>query len=601
MKVEMVISFKYYTMFLLITSLTILTTMLFYCLNRRNTPKFYSFLCFLSLCFIWSTGQTMERLFEDVNIRWLFVEFQYLSIIYISLTGLIFILFYTESTLLKNKKLISILFIPPTFFYISLLTNHLHHQFYVSYCNESAIYGPLFYFHCLFSYLYCLIALIVLAKYSIRNKTYIKKQSIIIMISLCIPLFTNIAGLVYSSFKYNNYPTMDLTPSSLILFILFVSIATFKYRFINIAPIGVGLTFNNMSESIVILDNLNTIVKYNKAFNDTFSVYHAIKVDDEISLFIKKIKGYIQNDDNTKKLLTCLEDTSVIDYNGEFIITLPETKYFNVNIKPITVKNNQVFGRIVSFSDVSDYKNLLVSLNDKNNELCEKNKELSHMYSKLKEHNAALEELTIQRERNRFAMDVHDTLGHTMTLLLKQLEIINITYKNDLKLTGEKISQTRDIVISGLNDLKRSIIGLSPERLKPQSLISSLERLIAVFNSYNIVIELNVEGDETLSDLLLSEAVFRICQEALTNSIRHGKSENIVIIIRFLNGKLKLYIIDDGCGCKKIKQGFGLSGMEKRVKALNGVLSYGSDGERGFNIYAELPYGGRKDDKGYTC
>jgi signal transduction histidine kinase len=52
---------------------------------------------------------------------------------------------------------------------------------------------------------------------------------------------------------------------------------------------------------------------------------------------------------------------------------------------------------------------------------------------------------------------------------------------------------------------------------------------------------------------------------------------------------LRLYVFDDGKGCRAIKKGYGLTGMEERIAMLNGSISFGSDGEKGFNIIAELP------------
>jgi signal transduction histidine kinase len=52
-----------------------------------------------------------------------------------------------------------------------------------------------------------------------------------------------------------------------------------------------------------------------------------------------------------------------------------------------------------------------------------------------------------------------------------------------------------------------------------------------------------------------------------------------------------MVIFDNGGGCKNIVKGFGLSGMEKRVSAMNGTIGFNSDGENGFIIRVELPYG----------
>jgi Signal transduction histidine kinase len=66
--------------------------------------------------------------------------------------------------------------------------------------------------------------------------------------------------------------------------------------------------------------------------------------------------------------------------------------------------------------------------------------------------------------------------------------------------------------------------------------------------------------------------------------------------LKLVEGKINLVIIDDGCGCGEITKGFGLSGMEQRVKELDGKISFASDGESGFIICVEIPLAGGKND-----
>jgi signal transduction histidine kinase len=87
----------------------------------------------------------------------------------------------------------------------------------------------------------------------------------------------------------------------------------------------------------------------------------------------------------------------------------------------------------------------------------------------------------------------------------------------------------------------------------------------------------------------LSDTLYKIIKEAITNSVRHGCATEINIIVKFSLHKANLFIIDNGCGCREIIEGFGLAGMKQRVEELNGIIKFGSDGESGFNIHVELP------------
>ena len=100
---------------------------------------------------------------------------------------------------------------------------------------------------------------------------------------------------------------------------------------------------------------------------------------------------------------------------------------------------------------------------------------------------------------------------------------------------------------------------------------------------------LTIQGESSELPHQISEAVIRLCQEAVTNAIRHGKAEKINIILRFSVNQLEIYILDNGIGCSDIKKGFGLLGMEERIVSdLKGVLNFGSL-EGGFTIRAVIP------------
>jgi signal transduction histidine kinase len=227
-----------------------------------------------------------------------------------------------------------------------------------------------------------------------------------------------------------------------------------------------------------------------------------------------------------------------------------------------------------------------------NRELNRKNVELLAANERLKEHAATVAELATIKERNRLAMDVHDTIGHTMTLLLKLLEVSKIVCRKDPEKTEAELVNAISITREGLKEVRSSVSGLMAERLEANDLPAALERLIAGFASSGVAIELMTEGDPHLPVLTYSDVIYRTCQEALTNALRHGKAKTVTIILKFKEDLIKLYIIDDGRGCKVVKKGVGLSGMEKRIQGLNGSFRFSSDGESGFNIQVEIPVGG---------
>lgn len=86
------------------------------------------------------------------------------------------------------------------------------------------------------------------------------------------------------------------------------------------------------------------------------------------------------------------------------------------------------------------------------------------------------------------------------------------------------------------------------------------------------------------------KTIYRICQEATTNAIKHGKADQITVSIKERNRLLHVYIVDNGKGCKSIIKGNGLRGMEERTERLGGFVSFNSfeDGN-GFMVHASIP------------
>jgi signal transduction histidine kinase len=213
------------------------------------------------------------------------------------------------------------------------------------------------------------------------------------------------------------------------------------------------------------------------------------------------------------------------------------------------------------------------------------NQELAAANEQLKDYARTVEELAVSQERNRIARDIHDTLGHTMTLILALLEVSVILYEQDPKAAKVKLLEANRITKDGIKELRRSI----RQKTGAQDLLESLHQLIAGFKSSGLQIDFSVEGGKDYLQPQYSEVIYRLCQEALTNAVRHGKAKRVVIILNFENQLIKLFIFDDGQGCQSIIKGMGLTGMEQRVQELKGTIEYGSNGEIGFNINVEIP------------
>ena len=469
------------------------------------------------------------------------------------------------------------LIIPPVFFYLAVITNDHHHLFFGHGDQEFDRYAILFDLHAILSYIYCLTGMVLLFNHAIKQFGQVKARTFLLASAIIIPLSLNVLLVT----RVIN-PGFDITPISFTVSLLLFMIATFKYKFLNIMPLALSKIVDNLKEVIIVVDNFNRIVDFNRAFENNFGNLIAVKQHHQLGVFINNLQFRVEHNSATRELLQAMENTMAYDISGELSLSPIPDKYYLVNIQPI-FSHHKLLGRIISFNDISEYRRLLHKLNDNNQELSTKNQQL-------KEYATKVEELAITKERNRLARDVHDTLGQTMTLLITLLQVSQIAVPNDPVKAQEKLTEAIRVAGQGLEELRRSIAGLVPYKLTTDNLIKALDGLFTDYRNSGMKVEFLVSGiNEIYLQAEHSGAIFRICQEALTNSLRHGKASQVDIMIRCSDGWLKLFIIDNGYGCAQIKKGIGLVGMEERITSLQGRIAYGSDGESGFNIHVEIP------------
>ncbi|MBC8059603.1 MAG: hypothetical protein H7Y18_02950 [Clostridiaceae bacterium] len=574
----MFIYIKFEVLLQSISMILSLVSIIFLLLKGKKSLLTKIFIGCQSLVFIWAVGQIFEILSTSTQNKWICVLVESIGIRFIGTSWLFFSLIYANNKLAKAPKKIIILFSISFIEYFLLLTNPYHKLFYTVFDLKTISYGPGFWISIGLDYTFLITGTVILVFYSIKQMENAKKKSIILITVILIPVISNML-YVFRVVKLD----IDITPISISISLFLLGIAVLKYRFLNIIPIALPRMINSIAEAIIVIDYFDTIIFCNDIFHQYF---HASKVNknSNINDFLEYLKAISHLDKGVNSFCEALKINTSVVYDGKICISMTSVKHFNVKIRPIKGNNNKALGRIVTFNDICESVNLLESLNLKNKELMEANDQLKK-YAKIGE------ELAIAKERNRFAMDLHDTLGHTMTLLLKLNEASIITCAENPKKTVEILKETHLITKEGMKELRRSISGMAPGKLKVCNISESLKKLIYDYESSGMEVELVVDGEFNYSNLLYSDVIYRTCQEALTNSMRHGNSNKVNIFLKFSKDRIKLYIIDNGVGCKKIIVGYGLLGMKERIEKIKGDIIFGSDGESGFNIHVEIPVG----------
>jgi len=208
--------------------------------------------------------------------------------------------------------------------------------------------------------------------------------------------------------------------------------------------------------------------------------------------------------------------------------------------------------------------------------------ELRRVNSELQATQTLLAENTRIAERVRIARELHDLVGHHLTALTLNLEVV--THLVDGKVL-EHVQQAHSLARLLLADVREVVSDMRRDDLV--DLAEALHTLIGGVPKPRIHLDLPSEQVKTEPERAL--VLLRCVQEMITNSVRHAQAGNLWIRLSMTRDGLAMSARDDGIGADKVAVGNGLSGMAERLKQLGGKLEIESEPGAGFALHAWLP------------
>jgi signal transduction histidine kinase len=186
-----------------------------------------------------------------------------------------------------------------------------------------------------------------------------------------------------------------------------------------------------------------------------------------------------------------------------------------------------------------------------------------------------------EMERQRIAMDLHDGLGPLITLV--KLELQNASRcigasPPELGLARAAIRRAEENVARTFDELRRTVLDLRPAMLDDLGVLHALGWLIRRFelSGTDAVIQGRLAAEEGAVPVDLKIVIFRICQEALNNVMKHAHASHVSIALEIAGAQLQLSIVDDGVGFVTAagellnRSGGGLPGIIRRANSSNG-------------------------------
>lgn len=193
-----------------------------------------------------------------------------------------------------------------------------------------------------------------------------------------------------------------------------------------------------------------------------------------------------------------------------------------------------------------------------------------------------------KNERKRLARELHDTIGHALAGMAVGVDACITMIDKNPQLAKAQLKIISKAIRKGMKDVRNSLNKMRPDFLQQYRLKEAIEKMKEEISDVtDLKINLNYQIDETGFDTKIEDILFRVIQESITNSIRHGLATVVDIDVYKENNLLCLKIKDNGKGCKAINYGFGLKQMVERVSQIRGDINFYS--ENGFTTEIKIP------------
>jgi signal transduction histidine kinase len=219
---------------------------------------------------------------------------------------------------------------------------------------------------------------------------------------------------------------------------------------------------------------------------------------------------------------------------------------------------------------------------------------LSRQADELRHEREADARAAVAAERARIARELHDVVGHGVSIIVLQLvAALGMLDNGDLSAARQRLLATERSSRQTLAEMRR-LLGLLDDddavSLAPQPGLAELERLVADTRTAGVEVELVVSGDRIELPAGLELAAYRVAQEALTNVIKHARPATACVRLVYGPSELVVDVADDGDGPPgSLDGGRGLAGMRERVALYAGELTVGVRPKGGFGVCARFP------------
>jgi len=200
----------------------------------------------------------------------------------------------------------------------------------------------------------------------------------------------------------------------------------------------------------------------------------------------------------------------------------------------------------------------------------------------------------VAEERNRIARELHDVIGHSVSVMTVQASAVRRLMRPDQTRERAALETVEATGRQALSEMRRMVgvlrSGDDAPNLAPPPSLDQLDAMVENFRRAGLEVATESEGQAVPLSPGLDLTAYRLVQEALTNTLKHAQATSAVVRVIYRRDWLLLSVCDNGRGPSEAAvPGNGLLGMRERVQVYGGALTAGAAEGGGYELHAELP------------
>ena len=566
--------FQYLPYLWFLLASTVITVALgLYAWRHRTVLRATPFVALMSLATLWSFANGLEMAGADLPTKLFWANVQYLCYVTIPVVWLALALQINGRGEWLTRRRLALLMIIPMITVALVWSGSFHDLMRRNVRLDSGgpfsviakTWGPWFWVNIAYSYGLLLTTIFLLVKTIWRAPSLYRRQALIVLISLLLPLASSAAY----NFGLSPIPRHDISPVVFALSGVIVAWGLFHYHLFDIMPVAWTEVVKGMEHGVIVLDDQDRVVDTNLAAR---TMLGQEKADGAIGLPAKQaFTGWPELAEQVANSVPVQTEMN----NGPAGVDASFHHAFGLRISSLTDRHHRPLGRVIILNDITERKEAEARLAQQQRMV------------------AVLE------ERERLARELHDSLGQVLGYVNVQAQAAGaLLARGKTAQVNETLLRLEEATHSAQADVRAYIAGVRVIGDRDLRVGQAIANLLQEFQRINgIETELAVRGQAEALSLppAVKDQLLFIVQEALSNVRKHAGAQAVRVVLSWRVNGVMITVEDNGHGFDPAGvtgdagQHFGLEVMRERAESVKGRLQIESIPGQGTRITLQIP------------